>query len=561
MLLAVLLLVPVFAGGCAKEVVGDPIELTLSYPTGNPVRMASAELIKENLEAIGIKVNLDIMEFATLAEKVYDNVDFELYLMGWRLGADPDASGIWLKDMKWNAVGLDNPKSDELLLQGRGVVDIELRKPIYWEWMEILYDECPYVWLYAGLEAHVYNNRLKEFKPNPFGKYFDLEKWEVTSGKNEIVYAMWSAPDGIFNPNLSESAYDADCHDPIFMGLLNTNPDLSYKPGIASEWDVSDDGLVFSYKLREDVKWHDGKPVTAHDVAFTFLWMCDPDYTGVRADSWMKLRGFDEYRNGYPEKDAQGNVVKDAEGNVVRKKDANGNIVYAEELPGIVVKGDYEIEFHFAEVDAPAHLLVSTWGISPKHVFEGTPIKDLEKHPGVTTNPIGCGPFKFSKYVQGQYFELVKNPDYVYGAPKLDKLIIAIHNRDVAVPSLLNKDIDIAWMQPNADDWAEFKKAPHITIAEYAQNGYQYMGINMRHPFLSNKLVRQALTYAINREAMVEGLLDGMGIVQASHMSSVSWAFNPDIKPYPYNPEKAKELLKKAGYKYNKEGLLVKPTN
>jgi len=116
MLLAVLLLVPVFAGGCAKEVVGDPIELTLSYPTGNPVRMASAELIKENLEAIGIKVNLDIMEFATLAEKVYDNVDFELYLMGWRLGADPDASGIWLKDMKWNAVGLDNPKSDELLL-------------------------------------------------------------------------------------------------------------------------------------------------------------------------------------------------------------------------------------------------------------------------------------------------------------------------------------------------------------------------------------------------------------------------------------------------------------
>ncbi len=346
--------------------------------------------------------------------------------------------------------------------------------------------------------------------------------------ENQLVFAIWSAPEGVFNLNLYESRYDADSFEPLFDGMLGSNPDLSYYYNLAEEYSISDDGLVFYYKLRDDIVFHDGEPVTTADVKFTFEWMSHPDYTGVRADNWQALVGFEEFQSGE-----------------------------TDDLEGIKIINDQEIEFHFATVDAPAHFRVSTWGISPKHVFEGTPVGELENHPAITA-PIGTGPFKFEQYVEGQYVEWVRNDDYHLGAPKLDRIIIKVANNDVALAELITESVDAAWMEPNLSDWANFEATGFLAIEEYPQNGYQYMGLQNDHPIFGDTKVRQAITYGIDRHSMVEDLLDGMGIVQVGHMSSVSWAYNEDMDAYPYDPEKAKELLAEAGWTPGSDGVLQK---
>lgn len=344
----------------------------------------------------------------------------------------------------------------------------------------------------------------------------------------QVVFAIWSAPDGVFNFNLHESRYDADSMGPIFDGMLGLNPDLTFYYNLAEEWEIREDGRVFYYKLRDDIYFHDGEPVTTADIRFTFEWMMHQDYTGVRAGNWAKIIGFDDFKAGK-----------------------------TDNVEGIKVLNDREIEFHFAEVDAPAHLSVSTWPISPKHVFEGTPIGELQHHKAIT-NPIGSGPFKFVRYVEGAFVEMVRNENYHRGIPRLERIIVKVANPDAAQLELLTGGVDAAWMTPNAEDWAVFKDSGFLSIVEYPANSYQYMALHNEHELFQDRRVRQAITYAIDRFSMVEELLDGMGVVQAGHMSSVSWAFNEDLQPRPFDPERARTLLNEAGWTLGDDGILKK---
>jgi peptide/nickel transport system substrate-binding protein len=361
--------------------------------------------------------------------------------------------------------------------------------------------------------------------PDPPKPPDDPGKPDLSGGT--VVFALWSAPEGIFNVNLYQSRYDADSMGPIFDGLLGNNPDLSFYPNLAESYKISDNGLVFSYKLREGLKWHDGKPVTTADVKFTFEWMCHPDYTGVRAGYWKSIEGFEAYNKGE-----------------------------AQEVTGIKVLNAREIEFHFTEVDAPGFQNVSTWAISPKHVFEGTAIADLEKHPAIKS-PIGTGPFKFVKYVPGAYLEMERNDNYHLGKPLLDKIIVKVANPDAAQVELITGGVTAAWVQPNKRDFDLYKKEG-LAITEYPQNGYQYMGLWLKEGFFADKAVRQAVTYAIDRFSIVKNLLDDMGIVQVVPMSSVSWGYDKDLKPYPFDPAKAKELLEGAGWKVGSDNFRYK---
>ncbi len=350
----------------------------------------------------------------------------------------------------------------------------------------------------------------------------------VEAPGGQVVFALWSAPEGVFNFNLYESRYDLDSMGPIFDGMLGLRPDLTLYNNLAEEWSISEDGLVFSYKLRDDIYFHDGVPVTTADVQFTFEWMMHPDYTGVRAGMWSKILGFEDFNTG--------------------KTDT---------VEGIKVLNDREIEFHFSEIDAPAHSSISTWGISPKHIFEGTPIGELQHHEAIT-NPIGSGPFMFERFVEGAFVEMVRNPNYHRGVPKLDRIIVRVANADAATLELLTGGVNAAWMMPNKDDWATFKDSGFLSIIEYAQNGYQYMALLNTHELFQDARVRQAITYAIDRQGMVDELLDGMGIVQVGHMSSVSWALNEELEARPFDPTRATELLAEAGWTPGDDGILEK---
>jgi peptide/nickel transport system substrate-binding protein len=356
------------------------------------------------------------------------------------------------------------------------------------------------------------------------------ETTEPAEKESNLIMAIWSAPEGLFNPNLYESAYDAySAVDAVFVGLMTHDPDKDYElvPNLAESMEISDDNMTFTYRLRDDIYFHDGEPVTTEDVKFTFEWMCHPDYTGVRSANWMFLEGFEEYNSGE-----------------------------ADEVSGIEVVDEQTIKFHLSKVDAPSLIRISTWAISPKHVFEGTPIADLVAHPAMTA-PIGAGPYKLTDYVEGQFTVLEAYDDFHRGRPNVDRITVKVASSDVQLAELLTGSSDLAWVQPSADEFDRYKKEG-LSIVSYPANAYQYMGIQLKHPILSDKDVRHAITHALNRDQMVESLFDGMGIVQTSHMSSVSWAYDPDLEPKAFDPQKSRELLDQAGWKLGDDGYRYK---
>jgi len=556
-ILAVLLLAPaILAVGCVgqTEEEAERLTLTLIYPTGDQKRMDNAVIIQDMLAEIGIEVILEAREISALAAQVFDERNFDLYLMGWSLALEPDPTGIWLSTDLWNAVGFNHPDNDRLITEGRATLDRNKRFAIYQKWQRLLVEEAPYVWLYAEKEAWVANPRIEGFRPDSFGLYWGVSDWQAKSGKDQAVIAIWSEPEGLFNPNLYESVYDAYSFEPVFAGLMRYDPDNYYEliPELAESMEISDDNLTITFRLRDDIYFHDGEKVTAEDVKWTFEWMCHPDYTGFRAGMWEFIEGFNEF-HGHDKLDAEGKPVLDAEGNPVRVAPA------ADELSGIEIVDERTIRFHLSQVDAPSLTQIATWPISPEHLFEGTAIADLENHPAITA-PVGAGPFKFVRYEAGQFVELEAYDRFHRGRPALDRIIIKVAAADVAQAELITGATDIAWVQPDAEDFALYEENG-LNIHQMPANAYQYMGMKLDHPILSDVRVRKAITHALDRWAMVENLFDGMAIVQTSHMSSVSWAFDPNIKPLAFDPERAAQLLDEAGWKLGEDGFRYRALN
>ena len=340
---------------------------------------------------------------------------------------------------------------------------------------------------------------------------------EVTDEEAALVMAIWSAPEGLFNPNLYESAYDAYAAvDPCFAGMMTHDPDAEYElvPRLAESMEVSDDEKTFTYHLKDDIYFHDGEPVTTEDVKWTFEWMMDEDYTGVRAANWVAIEE-------------------------------------------IEIEDERTIHFHLEDVDAPALIRISTWGISPKHVFEGTPIAELEEHPNVTQEPIGAGPYKLTEFEEGQFTILEAFDDYAGGKPKVDQITVKVASSDTQMAELITGASDLAWVQPERDEFEAYQEEG-LEVVSYPANAYQYMGIQLDHPVLSDKNVRHALTHAIDRWEIVDALFDGMGSVQVSHMSMVSWAYDEDLDPLPYDVDRANELLEESGWEMNDDGYRYK---
>lgn len=140
-ILAVLLLAPaILAVGCVgqTEEEAERLTLTLIYPTGDQKRMDNAVIIQDMLAEIGIEVILEAREISALAAQVFDERNFDLYLMGWSLALEPDPTGIWLSTDLWNAVGFNHPDNDRLITEGRATLDRNKRFAIYQKWQRLL---------------------------------------------------------------------------------------------------------------------------------------------------------------------------------------------------------------------------------------------------------------------------------------------------------------------------------------------------------------------------------------------------------------------------------------
>ena len=312
-------------------------------------------------------------------------------------------------------------------------------------------------------------------------------------------------------------ASDKPSHDIaglVYNGLIKYDKDMNVVGDLAESWSVSQNGLVITFKLRQGVKWHDGHPFTAADVLYTYQVTIDPQTPTAYAGDFLK--------------------VKKAE-----------------------VLDDYTFRVSYATPFAPA--LIS-WGSSilPRHLLSGTDIT----HSPLSRHPIGTGPYMFKEWVAGQKIVLVANPDYFEGKPYIGGYITRIIP-DMATMFLevRAQGIDYSNLSPlqytRQTDNNLFKN--NFNKYSYLAFAYTYLGYNLKNPLFTDKRVRQAISYAINKDEIISGVLLGLGKPATGPYKPGSWAYNGNVKTYEYNPQKARELLAAAGWlNTNNDGILEK---
>jgi peptide/nickel transport system substrate-binding protein len=300
----------------------------------------------------------------------------------------------------------------------------------------------------------------------------------------------------------------------IYNGLVKYDKDMNIVGDLAESWDISDDGLVITFHLRKGVKWHDGKPFTAKDVLYTYQITVDPKTPTAYAGDFLK--------------------VKKAE-----------------------VLDDYTFRVTYDKPFAPSLISWSS-AVLPRHLLEGQNItkSSLARH------PVGTGPYLFKEWLAGQKIVLVSNADYFEGRPYVDGHVTRIIP-DMATMflELRARNIDMMGLTPlqytrqteNNLFRQSFDKYRYLAFA------YTYLGYNLKHPFFADKRVRQAISYAINKEEIISGVLLGLGKPATGPYKPGTWAYNENVKTYSYNPQKARELLRAAGWtKTNNDGFLEK---
>lgn len=339
--------------------------------------------------------------------------------------------------------------------------------------------------------------------------------------KDSIVYALTSSPTGIFNPLLNDTTYDDAVIDLTYNSLLSFDKNLNPKPELAKSYEISDDNLSITFKLNDNIKWNDGKTLTADDVAFTFTSLADKGYTGSKYGYVEKLKGAKDYHEGS-----------------------------ADKIEGIEVIDKNTIKFTFAEPYSPGLTNLGSIGIIPKHIWGEVPIAQWKDKKDLLTKPVGTGPYEVVSFTEGQDVQLKRNDNYFEGDVKTEKFILKVTNEDTATGELLNGTVDVIDASNLKNKDIKELESEGMDVTSYDSNLVQYMGFNLRDKKFQDKNLRQAFMYALDRNAMVDKLLEGNGQVVDTPMLPSSWSY-PDkstLNNYKYNKNKAKELLKQAGY-------------
>ncbi|MEW6532123.1 MAG: peptide-binding protein [Thermodesulfobacteriota bacterium] len=300
----------------------------------------------------------------------------------------------------------------------------------------------------------------------------------------------------------------------IYNGLVKYDKDLQLVPDLCEKWDISEDNLRIRFHLRKDVKWQDGKPFTARDVEYTYKVYIDPKTPTAYATDFKRV---DEFR----------------------KLD------------------DYTVEVTYKEPYAPA---LGSWNTSilPAHLLEG---KDITNSP-LKREPIGTGPYKFTEWKTGEKIVIDANKDYFAGRPYISRVLTRI----IPDPATMFLELKagrvdqmglspLQYSRQSTGKWWEenFRRYKYLSFS------YAYLGYNLKDWKFQDKRVRQALTSAINREGIVQGVLLGLGVVAHTPYKPDTYWCNPNVKKWPYDPALAKKLLAEAGWKdTNGDGILEK---
>jgi peptide/nickel transport system substrate-binding protein len=330
--------------------------------------------------------------------------------------------------------------------------------------------------------------------PNLLGKTAFAAAPDTPTG--QIVVGFSQEPT-VFNPLMPRNEVDEGVMLSIFDAMFRVNPEGEAVPILAAEvptvenGGISKDGLEWRVKLRDDVKWHDGAPFTAEDVKFTLDLIVDPDFR-----SWRTL--------GH-------NLVRD-----------------------ITIVSPTEITWRMEEPFAPYMSILSETMILPKHILE--PEADRNTAP-FNQSPIGTGAFKWGERTAGDHIELVANTEYFREGPYIERLIYKyIPDLTVLYTQFKSGDIDIIGLQYiSPDNYAEAKDLPGKVVTVVPTSSIECILFNMERPQLKDKVVREALYAALDKQTIIDALYYGLPTPTESYLPQQSFYYNPALPKHEYN--------------------------
>ena len=340
----------------------------------------------------------------------------------------------------------------------------------------------------------------------------DYNKTYPTQAGGTLIDATIGEPSGLIAMIAGESAAAAISSN-IFNKLLKYDKNLDIEGELATSWQVSADQKTITFKLKPNLQWADGKPLTSADVLWTWQAVVDPK-TGS------------PYASDYE-------IVKEA-----RTPDP------------LTFSVTYEKPF------SPA---LDSWAglqILPKHLLQG---KDLHTT-AFARAPVGSNFYKLDTWTPGENIQLSRNPSAVLGQAQIDKLITRmIPDRSAQFLELMAGNIDSMGLDPVQYSRivpARPKLNQKLNLYKELGSGYTYLGFNLKHKPFDDVRVRQAINYAIDKQEIIDGVYLGLGINIASpYKPGTRWS-NPNLQPHPYDPAKARALLKEAGFVPNSSGIL-----
>jgi peptide/nickel transport system substrate-binding protein len=339
-------------------------------------------------------------------------------------------------------------------------------------------------------------------------------KKEYKPAYGDIIVQGSIGDASVLLPVLASDSASFDIIGLVYNGLMKYNKDIQLVGDLAEKWEISEDKLTIRFFLRKGVKWQDGEPFTSKDVEYTYKVIIDKNTPTAYATDFLKVKEF-------------------------RRLD------------------DYTFEVTYNKPYAPA---LDSWGTSmmPSHLLEG---KDITKS-SLKRHPIGTGPYRFVEWKTGEKIILDSYHDYFEGRPYIDRVLYRIIP-DLATMFLELKagridQMGLTPLQYRRQTETQLFKQDFVKY-RYLTPNYSYLGYNLQDWKFKDRKVRQALTTAINRESIVKGVLLGLGQVTNTPYKPDTMWYNHNVKKWPYDPEKAKQMFAEAGWKdTDGDGILDK---
>jgi len=331
-----------------------------------------------------------------------------------------------------------------------------------------------------------------------------------------LSYGEYGRP-ATLDPVTSNEMISLRLTELIFNGLVGINEKQEIVPELAEKWDCSADGRTYTFFLRKDVTWHpkegeEAKPFTAEDVIFTYKIMMHP-----KTITPLKVRY--EF------------------------------ILAAEKLD------DYTVKFTLKRPILNA-LAKFSFKVIPKH-GPSNPLY-LTRNDHFVQSPIGTGPYLLKNITAEREIILSANENYFKGRPHVDKLITKpFADQNIMTQALMFNAVDMIVLV-NPRDLPEIQGDKRFILQPYNALSYSFFGYNVRNPLLADKRVRKAFTHAVNRQEMLDSFFNGQGTIISGPFAPGSWAYNLDVQPLPFDPEKAKALLQEAGFSRAADGFMQK---